>query len=182
MNIRVILLFFIVSAATASTKLFVLGTGPPNPNPDRMGSSYLVLANDEPYLFDFGTGVIRRIAAFSPSWGGDYKELEVENIKHAFLTHIHSDHSAGLSDLILTPWVLGRDETLKIFGPRGIKDMVYHVTKAYELDIDYRINGSQPSNTKGYKSTVVEITEGLIFKNKDLSYFIRCSQIESNDR
>ena len=66
MNIRVILLFFIVSAATASTKLFVLGTGTPNPNPERMGSSYLVLANDEPYLFDFGTGVIRRIAAFSP--------------------------------------------------------------------------------------------------------------------
>ena len=80
MNIRLILLFFIVSTASASTKLFILGTGTPNPNPERMGSSYLVLANDEPYLFDFGTGVVRRIAAFSPSWGGDYKALELSLI------------------------------------------------------------------------------------------------------
>ena len=162
-------LFFCFSVLFADTKLVILGSGTPNPDPERAGSSYAVLVNGNAYLVDFGPGVVRRAASLSPEWGGDYPELSVQNLNYAFLTHIHSDHSAGLSDLILTPWVLGRDETLKIFGPRGIKDMVYHVTKAYELDIDYRINGSQPSNTKGYKSTVEEITEGLIFKNKDLS-------------
>ena len=40
---------------TASTKLYILGTGTPNPNPERAGSSYLVLVNDEPYLIDFGS-------------------------------------------------------------------------------------------------------------------------------
>ena len=35
-------------------------------------------------LFDFGSGVIRRIV-FSSELGGDFKALDVENIKHAFL-------------------------------------------------------------------------------------------------
>ena len=81
MKIRILLLLLLISTVSASTKLFILGTGTPNTNPERMGSSYLVLANDEPYLFDYGTGVIRRIAAFSPSWGGEYQALEVENLK-----------------------------------------------------------------------------------------------------
>ena len=60
MKIRILLLLLLISTASASTKLFILGTGTPNPNPERMGSSYLVLANDEPYLFDYGTGVVRK--------------------------------------------------------------------------------------------------------------------------
>jgi len=162
-------LLFCSSSLFADTKLVILGSGTPNPDPQRAGSSYAVLVNGNAYLVDFGPGVVRRAASLSPEWGGDYPELSIQNLKHAFLTHIHSDHSAGLSDLILTPWVLGRDESLKIFGPKGTKDMVYYVTKAYELDIQYRINGSQPSNSEGYKSIVKEIKEGLIFRNEDLS-------------
>jgi ribonuclease Z len=168
MNIRIILLFFIVSTASASTKLFILGTGTPNPNPERMGSSYLVLANDEPYLFDFGTGVIRRIAAFSPSWGGDYKALEVENIKHAFLTHIHSDHTLGLADLIITPWIMGRTDPLKIYGPKGAKNMHKNIIEAYQPDIDYRIYGTQPQNNTGYNVIFTELKDRFIYEDKNI--------------
>ena len=100
----------------------------------------------------------------SPTWGGDFPQLELENIKHAFLTHIHSDHSGGLSDLILSPWVLGRDSPLYLFGPKGLKDMASNITNAYKLDIDYRLNGSQPANEFGYKTIVEEISEGIVFK------------------
>lgn len=165
----ILFLFLSFSTLFAETKLVILGSGTPNPNPERAGSAYAVIVNGSAYLIDFGPGVVRRASSMSTEWGGNFPELNIQNLKHAFLTHIHSDHSAGLSDLILTPWVLGRDESLKIFGPKGTKDMVYHVTKAYELDIEYRINGSQPSNNEGYKSIVKEIEEGLIFKNKDLT-------------
>ena len=168
MKIRILLLLLLISTASASTKLFILGTGTPNPNPERMGSSYLVLANDEPYLFDYGTGVIRRIAAFSPSWGGEYQALEVENLKYAFLTHIHSDHTLGLADLIITPWIMGRSEPLKIFGPKGAKNMHTNIIKAYQPDIDYRIYGTQPQNSTGYKVIFNELKDKFVYQDGNI--------------
>ena len=168
MKIRILLLLLLISTASASTKLFILGTGTPNPNPERMGSSYLVLANDEPYLFDYGTGVIRRIAAFSPSWGGEYQALEVENLKYSFLTHIHSDHTLGLADLIITPWIMGRSEPLKIFGPKGAKNMHTNIIKAYQPDIDYRIYGTQPQNSTGYKVIFNELKDKFVYQDENI--------------
>ena len=168
MKIRILLLLLLISTASASTKLFILGTGTPNPNPERMGSSYLVLANDEPYLFDYGTGVVRRIASFSPSWGGEYQALEVENLKYAFLTHIHSDHTLGLADLIITPWIMGRTEPLKIFGPKGAKYMHTNIIKAYQPDIDYRIYGTQPQNSTGYKVIFNELKDKFVYQDENI--------------
>ena len=34
----------------------ILGSGTPNPNPERSGSAYAIIANDESYLIDFGPG------------------------------------------------------------------------------------------------------------------------------
>ena len=101
----------------------------------------------------------------SPAWGGDIPQLQVSKLQYAFLTHIHSDHSAGLADLILTPWVMGRDTELKLFGPKGLKTMSKGIISAYELDILYRLNGTQPANPTGYKTIVKEIDEGVIFKD-----------------
>ena len=168
MKIRILLLLLLISTVSASTKLFILGTGTPNPNPERMGSSYLVLANDEPYLFDYGTGVVRRIASFSPSWGGEYQALEVENLKFAFLTHIHSDHTLGLADLIITPWIMGRSEPLKIFGPKGAKNMHTNIIKAYQPDIDYRIYGTQPQNNTGYKVIFSELKDKFVYQDENI--------------
>ena len=89
--------------------------------------------------------------------------MEIQNLKYAFLTHLHSDHSAGLADLILSPWVLERNEPLNLFGPKGLKEMAEKISEAYSVDIDYRINGSQPSNLEGYKTKVREISGGNYF-------------------
>ena len=127
------------------------------------------MANEQAYLVDFGPGVVRSAAALSTTWGGRFKELEVKNLEYAFLTHIHSDHSAGLSDLILTPWVLGRNTPLKLFGPPELAKMADHILTAYEDDINYRINGSQPSNPEGYKTVFKANKEGVIFKDSNVT-------------
>ena len=163
------LLIFLSLSLISETKLIILGSGTPNPNPERSGSAYAVVTNGQAYLVDFGPGVVRRASALSPSWGGKFLEMEIENLQYAFLTHLHSDHSAGLSDLILSPWVLGRENSLKLFGPRGLKNMARNITKAYKEDIDYRINGSQPSNSEGFKTSVTEISEGIIFEDENVS-------------
>ena len=165
---RIFLLLLISLNIFPSTHFFVLGSGTPNPNPERMGSAYLVLANDTPYLFDFGSGVVRRVAALSSEWGGNFSKLDVTQLEYAFLSHIHSDHTLGLADLIITPWIIGRDKPLKIFGPEAAKDMADYIIKAYQPDIDYRIYGTQPQNDKGYKAIFTSIEEGVIYEDKNI--------------
>ena len=152
-----------------ATKLIVLGSGTPNPDPNRAGSAYAVVVNETPYLIDFGPGVIRRAASMSPPWGGKIEAMTVKNFEHAFLTHIHSDHSAGLADLLLTPWIMGRDKKLNLYGPKGLEQMASSTLEAFEDDINYRIYGTQPSNKMGYKFNFYLLSEGLIYEDENVS-------------
>ncbi len=141
------------------TKIILLGTGTPNAEPSRSGAAIAIVVNDVPYLFDFGPGVIRRANAASIS----IKDLEI-----TFLTHLHSDHTAGYPDLIFTPWVLGRDKPLKVFGPPGIELMTTNILEAYQEDINERINGLEPINQVGYKVEVEEIETGMIYQDDNI--------------
>jgi ribonuclease Z len=173
----VVLLTFAFSFAVADnvlepseiTQVVLLGTGTPNVDPERSGPAVAIVVKGTPYLVDFGPGVVRRAAAMSPTWGGTMEALETQNLKHAFLTHLHSDHSAGLSDLILSPWVMGRDEPLQLFGPEGVASMAEHVLKAYEADIRYRVDGLEPANDFGWRVTAHEIDEGVIFEDDNVT-------------
>jgi len=151
------------------TKLVILGSGNPNPSPFQSGCSLAVIVHDTPYIVDFGPGLIRKAAALSPTYGGKLKGLEVKNIKRAFLTHLHSDHTTGYPDLILTPWVIGRNEPLEVYGPEGIQEMTSHILKAYEEDIKYRIYGSEPANDQGWRVNCHEILkESVVYKDSNL--------------
>ena len=116
----------------SGTAVVLLGTGTPNADPDRSGPAVAVVVNGQPYLVDFGPGVVRRAAAASRS-GVD--ALEVTNLTRAFVTHLHSDHTVGYADLIFTPWVLGRAVPLQVYGPKGLRAMTRHLTAAYREDI-----------------------------------------------
>ena len=148
------------------TQVVLLGTGTPNPDPNHSGCSVAVIVDDIPYIIDFGPGVIRQAAALSPRYGGSIPGLTVKNIKRAFLTHLHSDHTTGYADLILTPWVMGRDEPLHVYGPEGINDMTQNILAAYEQDIHYRLFGSEPANDQGWRVIAHEFDEGLIYKDE----------------
>ncbi len=134
--------------------VILIGTGTPNPDPLRSGPCVAIEHNSKLYLVDFGVGLIRQINKL---------DIDISQIDTAFLTHLHSDHTLGLSDLILTPWILGRKEPLKLYGPKGLGDMSQHTLKAYELDINERINGLEKANTTGYQVKVTHIDEGLIY-------------------
>ena len=165
----IVSVIFFASFVSSETKLIILGSGTPNPDPERYGSGYAVVVNDDAYIVDFGPGIVRRISAMSPTWGGEFPSMELENINIAFLTHIHSDHSGALADLILTPWIMGRDEPLNLYGPEGLKAMSENITEAYIDDINYRLYGSQPANKLGFTTNVTEISDdGTIFKDKNI--------------
>jgi ribonuclease BN (tRNA processing enzyme) len=148
------------------TQIILLGTGNPNADPDRSGPSIAIVVNDTPYLIDFGPGVVRRAAA---AFRNGIKGLEVKKLNRAFLTHLHSDHTAGYPDLILTPWVLERTDPLEVFGPEGISAMSQHLLEAYREDIDIRLNGGEPSNRTGYKVIAHEIKPGVVYKDANVT-------------
>ncbi|MBU1012298.1 MAG: MBL fold metallo-hydrolase [Bacteroidetes bacterium] len=148
------------------TKIAILGSGNPNPDPDHSGCSVAIIVNEKSYIIDFGPGLVRQASKLSPRYGGTHTALSAENLKIAFLTHLHSDHTTGYPDLILTPWVLGRDKPLEVYGPEGIKHMTEHILEAYREDIRYRLYGLEPANNQGWRVNTHEIEEGLIYTDE----------------
>ncbi len=139
------------------TKLVLLGTGTPNACPYNSGPSSAIVVNDRAYIVDFGPGVVRQC---SKAYFNGVDALHPKNLDIAFCTHLHSDHTSGLPDLMFTPWTLEREKPLRLIGPMGLKDMADNITRAYKLDIDMRINGDEPANLTGYKTIVKELEAG----------------------
>jgi ribonuclease BN (tRNA processing enzyme) len=147
-----------------STRVVMLGTGTPRPDPNRSGPATAVVVNETPYLIDFGPGVIRRASAAYEK-GMTALGFGGVNIKTAFLTHLHSDHTLGYPDLIFTPWVMGRKEPLEVYGPTGIKAMTEHILKAWQVDIDVRTK----HKAAGCKVNAHEIASGIIYQDSNVT-------------
>ena len=118
------------------TKIVMLGTGTPRPLPERSGPATAIVVGERAYLVDFGPGVVRRAVAAART----LPALSPDKITVAFATHLHSDHTAGYPDLILTPWVMGRG-SLDVYGPAGLDEMTQHVLAAWRRDIEIRTSG-----------------------------------------
>lgn len=152
-------------APASSAEIVFLGTGMPRPLPDHQGPSLAIIVNGKPYLVDAGTGVVRQANA---AYMAGTPALKVEGLNIAFITHLHSDHTLGLPDLIFTPWVMGRTVPLELYGPTGIAAMVSNILKAYEQDERIRINGLEGANTTGYKVNAHEIKPGAVYQDTDV--------------
>ena len=144
------------------SQIVLLGTGTPNADPERSGPCVAVIVDHQPYLVDSGPGVVRQAAA---AHRAGIKGLEVSKLNRVFVTHLHSDHTVGLPDLIFTPWVLDREESLEIYGPKGICQMTEHILEAYRQDVEERVEGLEPANTTGYELKCREIKAGLVYKD-----------------
>jgi ribonuclease Z len=162
------------SAPATHTQIVLLGTGSPPADPDRSGPATAIIVNGTPYLVDFGAGVVRRAKAAVADRG--ITALEPTNLRVVFVTHLHSDHTVGYPDLILTPWVLGRRTPLEVYGPPGIKAMSEHVLEAYRADFETRIKDSKEtgftagSSTQGHQVNAHEITaSGVVYKDANIT-------------
>ena len=144
------------------TKVVLLGTGTPNAEPDRSGPSLAVVVDGKSYVVDCGPGVVRRAAAAGKK---GIEALAPEKLNRLFLTHLHSDHTAGYADFILTPAVLERKGPLIVYGPKGTQSMTDHILSAYREDTDIRINGLEHGNSESYAVEVHEIGEGIVYQD-----------------
>jgi ribonuclease BN (tRNA processing enzyme) len=163
-----------VKPPTSRTQVVLLGTGTPPADPDRSGPATAIVVNGTPYLIDFGAGVVRRAKAAVADRG--INALEPTNLRVVFVTHLHSDHTVGYPDLILTPWVLGRRVPLEVYGPAGIKAMTENILEAYRADFETRSKHyteklySVGSFPEGHKVNAHEITAvGVVYKDANVT-------------
>ena len=149
------------------TQLVMLGSGNPNADPDRSGPAVAVVAGGRAYLVDCGPGVVRRAAAGEKQ--REIPALKATELNIVFITHLHSDHTLGYPDLIFTPWVLGRDQSLEAYGPHGLKRMTKHIEEAWAEDIKVRRRGLEQANADGYRVNVHEIHPGIVYRDENVT-------------
>jgi ribonuclease Z len=148
------------------TKLVMLGTGTPIPDPDRLGPATVVLVDNVPYLIDCGVGLVRR---WTEAVRDNNLSAGAGDLKTLFVTHLHSDHTLGYADLIFTPWTNGQgaapggNRPLEAYGPRGLSAMTNHLIAAYADDIRNRTNGGR---RPGPVVNTHEIAEGVVYKDE----------------
>jgi ribonuclease BN (tRNA processing enzyme) len=152
-----------LASAQSVTKVIMLGTGTPAPTPDRSGPATAIIVGDRAYLVDFGPGVVRRSAAAEAK---GYAAVNPVNIRVAFVTHLHSDHTAGYPDLILTPWIFGRRE-LDVYGPEGTQDMTQHILAAYRQDIQIRTQGME--HLPALIVRAHDVKPGIVYKDDQVT-------------
>ncbi len=140
--------------ARDSTVVVLLGTGFPRPNPDASGPATAVVVGRRVFLVDAGSGVERQLAA---------AHLPIDGVAALFVTHLHSDHTLGYPDLILTSWVMGRRAPLEAYGPHGLAAMTDHILAAWSEDIRIRTEGLEHETPGGERVHVHEIGPGVVY-------------------
>jgi ribonuclease Z len=161
-NVCCVLLLVICCDAVAQdggrgqkTDVILLGVGTPYPDPNASGPATVVVYGNRVFLFDAGSGVTRRLNA---------AKLPINGPEAVFITHLHSDHTLGYADLILTSWIMGRHSTFPVYGPTGLKRMTQNLLDAFREDIDIRTRGLEREIPRGYEVDVREIHSGMIYE------------------
>ncbi|MDS9468902.1 MBL fold metallo-hydrolase [Paracoccus sp. MBLB3053] len=147
--------------ALAETRVVILGTGTPVPDFQRAGPGMAVIHDGEAYVFDIGAGVVRRMIEAAQDKG--IKELMPMNVKHLFISHLHSDHTIDFPELAATYW-WRRDARIEAYGPVGLQAMTDGYYDMQAVDIHLRTSGNQPvQDPTMYQVGVHEISQdGII--------------------
>jgi ribonuclease Z len=135
-------------------QVVTLGTGSPIPDPNRAGPATLVRAGGRDFLFDCGRGVLMRAAG---TFSGPAAFAVV------FLTHLHSDHTTDLNDIITMRWAMSPAENpLPVVGPVGTAGLVEKTLAMLDTDISYRLAHHADLNWQP-PVEVTEVEDGEVY-------------------
>jgi ribonuclease BN (tRNA processing enzyme) len=113
------------------SRLILLGTkGGPTRSPGRAPAANLLIVDGEPFVVDCPDGVARQLVLAG---------VDLARLRHLFLTHLHSDHAAGLGALLLLAWGSGLREPLTAYGPPPLARSLQLLIEASAPDIEARM-------------------------------------------
>lgn len=107
----------------------LVGSGGPIVNDRRVSQCTAILAGGEFVLVDTGPGSARNVSLL---------KLPGAYLSGILLTHYHSDHIGDLGETNIQSWIDGRSESLEVFGPEGVEEIVQGFNTVYEQDVTYR--------------------------------------------
>ena len=175
-SVLILALMSIVSPFTAHAqsfdglKVFFCGTGGPLASSGRAQPCTAIQAGDSLYLIDNGVGGWNTLRGM---------RAPVTSLKAIFITHLHSDHIAGVGEAAEQSWINGRVEPLTVIGPDGVDNLADGFNLVYERDRVFRKahheqgDNKFPLDAAEIRSKVVEIPDpagtALALKDGELS-------------
>ena len=119
------------SAQGAKTRLILLGTGGgPRPRITSANSAQVIVAGGAAYVIDCGDGVARQLV---------FAGVPLPSLRHVFITHQHSDHTADYGNLIWLSWAAGLRTRVDTWGPPPLEEMTRLFLQMNAADINTRI-------------------------------------------
>src|ERR1051325_2005499 len=120
-----------IAAQAFATRLILLGTaGGPRPRKTRSAPAQVLVINGVAYVVDCGDGVARQLVL---------ADVPLPSVRHVFLTHQHSDHTADYGNLISLAWAAGLRTRLDAWGPPPLEKMTRLFFEMNAADIKTRI-------------------------------------------
>jgi len=90
----------------------------------------VIVSNDAAYVIDCGDGVARQLVVAG---------VPLTALRHVFITHQHSDHTADYGNLIWLAWTAGLSSRVDTWGPPPLEKMTKLFFEMNAYDIDTRI-------------------------------------------
>lgn len=97
-----------------------LGISAAVPFDNRHLAAHVLQIQNELFLIDCGEGTIFQLQKF---------KIKYNSINHVFISHLHGDHFFGLFGFLTTLAMNGRKESLHIYSPLGLEEIIHTVFK-----------------------------------------------------
>ncbi|MBT8283771.1 MAG: ribonuclease Z [Flavobacteriaceae bacterium] len=101
-------------------KLHILGCHAATPSLKGNPTSQVLDIRNHIFLIDCGEGTQVQLRK---------QKIKFTRINHIFISHLHGDHFFGLPGLISTFQLLGREKELHVYGPSGLKEVIFSLLK-----------------------------------------------------
>ncbi len=164
-----------------STYLTILGFNSAIPTINSSPTAQLLEMEERLFLIDCGEGTQVQMRK---------AKARFSKINHIFISHLHGDHCFGLPGLIASFRLLGRENPLHVYGPKGIKKMmetIFTITETHRgFEVVYHELDKKYSE-KIYEDKRVEVytipldhriyCNGYLFKEKPKERHLNMEEI-----